>query len=207
MYPYYNPYQSVNPFYRQVPYYSEDDWGRQQVIRGQATWTEGGRVTQCGIPWSYNSYMTAAVGVNSPYQCGQTLKIRDLSTQSLREVIVTIVDKVPGFPADKINLHRRVFEALGADLSMGVINIEFEPSPELEEEKWGKYLLEVTQVAYPNYNVTEYNRVERTNPSPNQTREVYTYVLQSPEEKIEVQGTVVYNSNTNKIISFDIKEI
>lgn len=211
MYPYYNQYQPVNQFYREAPVHPYPQqfryWDRQPVLSGQATWTDGGRVTQCGIPWSYSEYMTAAVGVNSHYQCGQTLKVRNLSTQNQREVIVTIVDKVPGFPADKINLHRKAFEALGADPTVGVINIEFEPSPELAEEKWGKYLLEVTQIAYPNYNVSDYNFVERTNPAPNQTREVYRYTLQSPQERIIIRGTVIYNSNTNRIVSFDIKEI
>ncbi|WP_117168674.1 DUF3889 domain-containing protein [Paraliobacillus sediminis] len=211
MYPYYNQYQPVNQFYREVPYshpYPQQFsyWDRQPFTRGQATWTEGGRVTQCGIPWSHNEYMTAAVGVNSPYQCGQSLKVRELSTQNQREMIVTIVDKVPGYPADKINLHRKAFEALGADPAVGVINIEFEASPELAEIEWGKYLLEVTQVAYPNYNVSDYNFVERTNPAPNQTREVYHYTLQSPQERIKIQGTVIYNPNTNRVISFDIKE-
>ncbi|WP_112181995.1 MULTISPECIES: DUF3889 domain-containing protein [Paraliobacillus] len=212
MYPYYNQYQSLNQFYRESPYlhpYPQqlNYWGRQPFTRGQATWTEGGRVTQCGMPWSHNEYMTAAVGVNSPYQCGQTLKIRELFSQTLREVIVTIVDKVPGFPADKINLHRKAFEALGADPAVGVINIEFESSPEVEEAEWGKYLLEVTEVAYPNYNITEYNFVKKTNPAPNQTKEIYHYILQSPQERVKIQGTVIYNSNTNRVESFDIKEI
>ncbi|WP_226037796.1 DUF3889 domain-containing protein [Aquibacillus saliphilus] len=178
---------------------------RQQVIRGQATWTEGGQTTKCGIPWSENQYMTAAVGEDTPYQCGQTLKIRSLSTG--RELIVTIVDTVPGFPPNRINLHQKAFVALGANPDVGLINIEIDSSPELEEEKWGKYLLEVTQTAYPSYHVVEYSSVAKTEVSPDQTKETYQYTLQSPQETIKVRGNVIYNPITDRIISFDIEEV
>ncbi|MBM7571237.1 DUF3889 domain-containing protein [Aquibacillus albus] len=213
---YYHPYMRNHTF-SQVPYYPyyqqayqfgyptyPQNISRQQPVKGQATWTEGGQVTQCGIPWSANQYMTAAVGGNSPYQCGQTLKIKYPTTQ--REVIVTVVDRVPGFPPNKINVHRRVFGALGASLDAGVINIEITPSPELEEQQWGKYLLEVTQSAYPNYNVTDYSVVEKTQLSANQTKETYDFILKSPAETINVRGTVVYNPNTNRVVSFNLKE-
>jgi hypothetical protein len=101
--------------------------------------------------------MTAAVGVNTPYQCGQALKITYPPTQ--RVLVVTVVDRVPDYPPNRINLHRKVFEALGANPDLGIINVEITPSPELEQERWGKYLLEVTQSAYPTYNVTEYRTV------------------------------------------------
>ncbi|WP_079530032.1 DUF3889 domain-containing protein [Halobacillus hunanensis] len=198
----YHPYLAY-PFHNYrgyVPYYY-----RQQPVRGQATWTEGGQVTQCGIPWSENHYMTAAVGENSPYQCGQTLKIRNLASQ--REVLVTIVDKVPGYPPNKINLHRQAFQTLGGNLDAGVINIEITPSPELEQEKWGKYLLEVTQTAYPEYNVIEYNSVGKTQLSATQIKETYEYILTSPQERIKVRGNVIYNPDTDRVISFDIKEV
>ncbi|WP_099158229.1 DUF3889 domain-containing protein [Virgibacillus ndiopensis] len=208
-YPYvYSPYYFQNPhatYDRNYPYYN-NYLDRQQPVRGQATWTEGGQVTKCGIPWSSNQYMTVAVGENSPYQCGQTLKITNLTTPT-RDILVTVVDQVPSYPANKINLHRKAFEALGANTSQGVINVEISPSPELEQEKWGKYLLEVTQTAYPNYNVTEYNKIGETQLSSNQTQETYEYVLQSSQERIKVQGTVIYNPNTDRIISFDIKEV
>ncbi|MGN8645857.1 DUF3889 domain-containing protein [Gracilibacillus sp. HCP3S3_G5_1] len=189
-YPYYQPYPNVI---------------RQNLINGQATWTEGGNVTQCNIPWSHNQYMTVAVSSNSPYQCGQTIKVRN--PQNLREVIVTVVDTVPNAPETRLNLHRRAFEALGVNPSVGVISIQFEPSPELEQVKWGKYLLEVTQVAYPNYNVTDYSFVEKTQLGENRVREVYDFHLQNTQERITVRGTVVYNPTTERVISFDIKEI
>lgn len=188
-------------FYPTYPYYAD----RQQSIQGQATWTEGGQITQCGIPWSQNQYMTAAVGVNTPYQCGQTIKILYPPTQ--RELLVTVVDRVPGYPPNKINLHRRAFETLGANPDMGIINVEITPSPELEQEKWGKYLLEVTQTAYPSYNVTDYSFVGKTEVSPTQTKETYEFILESPQERIKVQGTVIYNPITDRIISFDVKEV
>lgn len=188
-------------FYPTYPYYAD----RQQSIQGQATWTEGGQITQCGIPWSQNQYMTAAVGVNTPYQCGQTIKILYPPTQ--RALLVTVVDRVPGYPLNKINLHRKAFETLGANPDMGIINVEITPSPELEQEKWGKYLLEVTQTAYPSYNVTDYSFVGKTEVSPTQTKETYEFILESPQERIKVQGTVIYNPITDRIISFDVKEV
>ncbi|MFD1040663.1 DUF3889 domain-containing protein [Virgibacillus byunsanensis] len=203
-----SPYH-VNPYYGYYGRYSPNPYyinNRQQPTRGQATWTEGGQVTQCGIPWSTNRYMTAAVGEDSPYQCGDILKIRNQSIPG-REVIVTVVDQVSGYPANKINLHRRAFEALGANLSQGVINIDIIPSPELEEQKWGKYLLEVVQIAYPGYSVTDYNKTGETQMNAAQKRETYEYMLQSPAENIKVQGSVIYNTDTDRIVSFDIQEV
>lgn len=197
----YYDYSRIYPTY---PYYELD---RQQTVRGQATWTSGGNVTKCGIPWSDNLYMTAAVGEGSPYKCGQTLKIRNLSVPGGREVVVTVVDTVAGYPANKINLHRRAFEALGANPALGLINIEIIPSPELEEEKWGKYLLELAQTAYPGYKVTEYDFKGEKTLAPGQIRETYEFILVSPQETIKVQGNVVYNPNTDRIISFDLKEL
>lgn len=180
---------------------------RQQPIRGQATWTDGGQVTQCGIPWSRNRYMTAAVGINSPYKCGQSLKIRNLSTPGSREIIVTVVDQVAGYPANKINLHRRAFQALGANPDLGVMNIMIIPSPELEQEKWGKYLLEVAQTAYPGSNIIEYRSLGKSQLSPERTKETYEFILQSPRERITVQGNVIYNPQTDRVVSFDLVEV
>ncbi|WP_067841706.1 DUF3889 domain-containing protein [Amphibacillus sediminis] len=214
MNPYYiNQNQYVNFYPYQLPSfdgylpYQSTTWQRQNMIRGQATWTDGGERTQCGIPWSHNQYMTVAVSTTAPYQCGQTLKVRNLDDPSDREVIVTIVDRVQGYPNNKINLHRRAFQALGANLAQGVINIEFEPTPQLEEERWGKYLLELAQVAYPSYQVSDYQFVSRTQPSANQVKEEYDYVLQSMQETVRVRGTVIYNPTTERVIAFDIKEI
>ncbi|SET67780.1 rare lipoprotein A [Oceanobacillus limi] len=220
MYPNYS-YQQVspyyfNPFYMAFPspnlyFYpyggiSHFAWHRQQPINGRATWTEGGPNTKCGIPWSENEFMTAAVGVNAPYQCGQSLKIRNTSLPG-REIIVTVVDTVPEFSANQINLHRKAFEALGANPSVGVINVEIIPDPELEEEKWGKYLLEVVQTAYPNQNITDYNAVDTTEISSTKTKETYEFTLQSPQGQLKVRGNVVYNPQTNRVISFDISEM
>jgi hypothetical protein len=206
----YSPYQPnpyVHPSYYNGGYYPTHPYyvARQQTIQGQATWTEGGETTQCRIPWSHNQFMTVAVGVDTPYQCGQTIKVMYPPTQ--RVMLVTVVDRVPGYPQNKINLHRKAFEALGADTALGIINVEITPAPELEEERWGKYLLEVTQVAYPMYNVTDYMTVGKTELSPTQTREIYEYTLESPQERIKVRGTVIYNPVTDRIISFDIKEV
>lgn len=151
--------------------------------------------------------MTAAVGENSPFRCGQMLKIRNLSAPYGREIIVKVVDEVPGYQDNEINLHRRAFQALGVNPNIGRLNIEIFPSPQLEEEKWGKYLLEVTQAAYPGYQVTDYKTVRKSRISDQQIRETYEFQLQSPQETITVQGNVIYNPNTDRIVSFDIKEM
>ncbi|MGM8215480.1 DUF3889 domain-containing protein [Bacillaceae bacterium W0354] len=196
----YYPYRA-NPlsFYNMYQYY------RQNVVQGQATWTEGGQVTKCGIPWSDNRYMTVAVSPNSGYQCGQTIKVRNPA--NTREVLVEVVDTVPGFPANQINLHRQAFEALGARPEVGVINIEIIRAPELEEETFGKYLLEITQVAYPGYRVVDYSFRGREQLDPNRIRESYEFVVESPREKLTVLGNVVFNPVTNRVVSFDLEEL
>ena len=208
----YHPFKPIQ--YIQDPYYFSRvypwhpyHFDRQPPIRGQATWTDGGQVTKCGIPWSRNRYMTAAVGSNSPYKCGQTLKIRNLSTPGSREIIVTVVDQVLGFPANKINLHRRAFEALGANPGLGVINILIIPSPELELEKWGKYLIEVAQTAYPGSNIIEYKSLGKSQLSPERTKETYEFIVQSPRERITVHGYVIYNPKTDRVVSFNLVEV
>lgn len=210
-YPNGNAFQ-LNPNVQQAYFYSTNvypqyRYNRQQSVRGQATWTNGGTITKCGIPWSKNEYMTAAVGVNSPYKCGQPLKVRNLSTPGAREIIVTVVDQVADYSPHNINLHRRAFEALGAPLDVGILPVEIIPSPELEQEKWGKYLLEVAQTAYPGFNVIEYKSIGKKQISPQQTREIYEFILQSPQEKMTIQGTVHYNPETDRILSFNLKEV
>lgn len=212
MYPYFHlrSYTAPQPMFVPTPfvYYPHPfDAMRQQGIRGIATWTDGGETTKCGIPWSDQEYMTAAVGENSPFRCGQMLKIRNLSAPYGREIIVKVVDEVPGYQDNEINLHRRAFQALGVNPNIGRLNIEIFPSPQLEEEKWGKYLLEVTQAAYPGYQVTDYKTVRKSRISEQQIRETYEFQLQSPQETITVQGNVIYNPNTDRIVSFDIKEM
>ncbi|MFC4024376.1 DUF3889 domain-containing protein [Oceanobacillus longus] len=204
---YYPAPPSVHPDYNYNNGYPPYPYDRQQSIRGQATWTDGGQVTKCEIPWSEDEFMTTAVGDTSPYQCGDTLKIRNVSAPVGREIIVKVVDQVEGYPPNKINLHRRAFQALGVSPNVGVINIEIIPSPELELEKWGKYLLAVTQTAYPEYDITDYRSSGKSVLSSTQTKESYDFILQSHQETIKVQGNVIYNPNTDRIISFDIKEL
>ncbi|WP_085992886.1 DUF3889 domain-containing protein [Oceanobacillus senegalensis] len=212
MYPYYS-YYPYTPYIHPnfLSYYGLRNqnhyFHRQQPVTGQVTWTEGGELTKCEIPWSFNEYMTAAVGEDSPYGCGDSIKIKNISAPYGREVIVTVVDEVAGYPPNRINIHRRAFEALGVNPNIGVLNVEITPTPELEQERWGKYLLEVTQVAYPSYRVTEYRTVGKSRISESQIKETYEFVLQSAQEKIKVQGNVVYNPNTDRVYSFDIKEV
>src|SRR5699024_1833617 len=54
--PYMPQHQQAYDYYN--PFYPADPGGtleRQQSFRGQPTWTEGGQVTECGIPWSNNN--------------------------------------------------------------------------------------------------------------------------------------------------------
>lgn len=205
-----NPYiQHPSHFGYDQHYFGEpfDMQRQQQPVRGQASWTEGGQVTQCGIPWSANRYMTAAVGENTPFRCGQTLRVINVSSPEAKEITVTIVDVVPGYPPNKLNLHRRAFEALGADPDLGVINVEFFPTTEEEEGVWGRYLVGITQSAYPGHQITDYRFVEKNEVSADQTRETYEFNLQGPQGEITVQSNVLYNPRTNRVISFDVKEV
>lgn len=100
---------------------------KKKPIKGMATWTEGGQTTKCGLPWSTNNYMTAAVAKDSPYKCGQVLLIKNLSNAKPTELLVMVVDEVKGYAHNKINLHKKAFQALGSEPSVGVIDIEITP--------------------------------------------------------------------------------
>ncbi|MDG5788362.1 DUF3889 domain-containing protein [Evansella sp. AB-P1] len=193
---------------------------RQQPARGQASWTDGGQVTRCGIPWSHNQFMTVAVGVNAPYRCGDILIIRNLTSPGQREITVTVVDQVTNYPANKINLHRNAFEALGANLNEGVINVEIIPAtnqvpqpspnqgpqPSVNDNGWGRLLSGVIQSAYPSSQVVNYQPIGKTEVSPTQTRETYEFTLQGLQGQLKIRGNVVYNSSTNQLVSVDLKE-
>jgi hypothetical protein len=196
---YYDDYQNYHLY--------PNDQYRQHPIRGQATWTDGGQVTKCGIPWSDNEYMTASVGLNSPYRCGETLKIRNLSSPSQKDILVKIVDQVLDYPANKVNLHRRAFLALGSNPSVGVINVEITPTPKVEEAEWGRYLLNITQTAYPGYHVSDYQLIGKSQISPTKTKQTYDFILQSPQRTIKVQANVIYDPNTKRVISFHLNEV
>ncbi|GGJ85093.1 hypothetical protein GCM10007063_04540 [Lentibacillus kapialis] len=178
---------------------------RQQQISGTATWTEGGQLTKCGIPWSDNLYMTTAVGEDSPYQCGQTLQISYPVTG--RSILVEIVDQVPGYPNNRLNVHRRVFEILGANPQQGMIDILILPVGQIGQQQWGRYLREITQATYPNYNVTGYSYVGKTAESASRTKETYEFILKSGQETITVHTSVVYNPNNNRINSVNVNEV
>ncbi|RSK29475.1 DUF3889 domain-containing protein [Bacillus sp. HMF5848] len=203
---YHYGYQPTRQWYQYPPYFDYQNYNsRQQPIKAQAVWTEGGPVTKCGIPWSKNEYMTVAVTAGAPYECGQTLKVRYPPTG--REIIVTVVDQSTGSSPNQLILHKQAFVALGVSPDMGIIPVEFIPTPELEAEKWGKYLLEVTQVAYPGYDITDYNKVEEKKLSADRIQETYEFKVESTQEKLTIRGSVIYNTKTNKVISFDIKEV
>lgn len=208
-YPYAPPQQSYgyfNPFYAALP---EEAMMRQHAISGQATWTEGGPVTECGISWSANNYMTAAVGSDTPYQCGQTLIIKNLSSADHKEISVKVVDQVAGYPANKVNLHRRAFEALGANPQLGVINVEINPGaePETEQEQWAEYLSEVIEVAFQGYNIIGYHNTGKTKVSAEERVESFEFTLQSSQETRQIGGVVHYNPNSGRVLSMELKEV
>jgi len=197
-------YDYYNPFYPADP---GETLERQQSFRGQATWTEGGPVTECGIPWSNNNYMTAAVGADSPYQCGQTLRIRNLSSPDHKEITVKVVDEVANYPSNWINLHRRAFIALGASPQVGVIHVEISPLSETGQGEWGAYLSEVIQTAFPGYEITGYHPTGKTELTATETQETFAFMLQSPQETINIEGIVHYHPSTGRIISVELKEV
>lgn len=205
-YPYSPQQQEAYDHYnRSYPAYP--DMARQQSVRGRATWTEGGQITKCGIPWSNNNYMTVAVGANSPYQCGQILSVRNLSSPDHKEVSVKVVDQVAGYPPNEINLHRKAFEALGSSPEVGIINVEIMPAEEEAPDKWGAYLLKVIQTAFPSYNVSSYNALGKSQVSAAEIQETYDFTLQSYQERITIRGTVIYNANTDRVHSIQLQEI
>jgi hypothetical protein len=100
---------------------------KKKPVYGIATWTEGGKTTKCGIPWTYNNGMTVAVGDSSPFKCGQVLLISNKSTSQPKEILVMVVDEVKGYAPNKINLSKAAFEALGSPASVGIIEIDITP--------------------------------------------------------------------------------
>ncbi|WP_018922840.1 RlpA-like double-psi beta-barrel domain-containing protein [Salsuginibacillus kocurii] len=127
-YAYPGPAYAPSPYYRMQPVNPYYYYDRPNAVQGQATWTEGGEVTKCGIPWSTDDYMTVAVGKDAPYRCGQELHITNLSTPQQEEIKVTVVDEVPGYEPNQISLHREAFEELGVSPDVGVIQVEIEPA-------------------------------------------------------------------------------
>ncbi|SDH27568.1 rare lipoprotein A [Alteribacillus persepolensis] len=212
MYPY-----AVHPYPlqyapRMMPVYSYADpfMRQQQAVLGQATWTEGGEVTKCGLSWSDNNSMTAAVGEQSPYQCGEYLHVRNLSMPD-HEITVVIVDQTSGYPANKLNLHRKAFEALGAHVDVGVINIAITPVSSGDNgtngSRWGEHLAAIAQTAYPNLYVGGYAPVEQIDISAERTKETFEITLHSPQETKKVRGNVIYESDNQRMVSFDIEEM
>lgn len=201
---YFNPYANSYAYPPEQFGYSNNI--SQKRVRGQATWTEGGKTTKCGISWSYNNYITTAVGPNSPYKCGQTLKVSNISISTPKEIVVTVVDTVQGFPPNRLNLHKKAFEALGSPTSVGIIEIEITPMPDKEYGKWGKVLLGLTKNIYPNYNVVDFKFVSSQKISKTKTKETFDYILQSPQKKLKVRVTVIYNPKTEKIISINFED-
>lgn len=195
---YWNPYHA--PSHETMVHWEE----RQQMVHGQATWTVGGQETKCGIPWSRNQYMTAAVGETSPFTCGQIVKVRNL--QNGREISVMIVDEVRGFPANRINLHRRAFEALGADLNMGILNVGIEQSTGMEQGRFVSRLEGIVQTVYPNALPHDFQSVETLRTETGHIKEVYDFVMNSNGEESLVRGEIVYLPNTDHIVSLYLEE-
>ncbi|RKL65676.1 DUF3889 domain-containing protein [Salipaludibacillus neizhouensis] len=180
-------------------------FNRQQRVRGEATWTEGGEVTKCGIPWSHSQYMTVAVAANTPYRCGETLIVKNLSEPE-QEIAVTVVDQIGESGQGNITLHRKAFEALGADVEEGIIPVEILPSNDTNQESRATYLLNVIQSAYPRFNIVSYQSIDNEEIFRDEVKEIYEYSLLSPSsEQVLVRTNLIFNPFTNKMISIDIK--
>ncbi|WP_062046603.1 hypothetical protein [Bacillus sp. JCM 19034] len=90
-YPHIKPHGHHQPFgyqhNRQQHSYNgvNSSYWREQLISGDATWTNGGAVTKCGLPWTMNQSMTVAVSEQSRFRCGEKLRIRiEIHIEKLR---------------------------------------------------------------------------------------------------------------------------
>lgn len=202
MYNYGQPYS----LYRNYPLDS-NSMEREKSVKGHATWSEGGKITKCSIPWSHNEFMTTAVGSNSPYKCGEVLLVKNLANN--KEIKVTVVDEIRGYPSNRISLHRKAFEALGANLDEGIINIEIMPAPVAEAARgdWGNYLLNVARAAFPQYNITGYQTIDQQPLESSQVQHTYDYFLESYEGTNTIRGNVIIDSSNNQVLSIDLKEV
>ncbi|WEG11043.1 RlpA-like double-psi beta-barrel domain-containing protein [Pullulanibacillus sp. KACC 23026] len=210
-------YSNVNP-YEVSPYQDETNFVQQQSstmerekpVKGEATWTDGGSITKCNIPWSDNHYMTAGVGTNSPYKCGEMLHVKNLSNQ--KEINVIVVDEISSNHPKRITLHRKAFEALGAKLEEGLIHIEIVPvsksaSHTTGRSEWVNYLVNVTRAAFPHYIVKGYRPIEERQYTPSHIQESFDFFLQSQSGTKFVRGTVLFDVTSNQVLSVDLKEL
>ena len=55
------------------------------------------------------------------------LLVKNISIDKPKEVLVIVVDEVKGYAPTKLNLHKKAFEALGSQASVGIIEVEFYP--------------------------------------------------------------------------------
>ncbi|GIO25930.1 RlpA-like double-psi beta-barrel domain-containing protein [Ornithinibacillus bavariensis] len=176
-----------------------------QRISGEATWTMGGESTQCGFSWSTNNYMTVAVGNNSPYTCGQRIRVRN--PENGKAINATVVDTVHGFPNNRINLHRRAFEALGANPNQGILHIEIEPVRDEEEGRKGEYLQEIVQTAFSQANVRGYDFLGKTEDTSSFVTENYNFFVQTNEGDYSVRGTVSFHPESDQIAALKLEII
>lgn len=209
-----NPYQlyfmnyPLHHFQQHTPHHTHPyNMFRQPSIKGQATWTEGGQVTKCNIPWSENDYMTAAVGENSPFQCGETIKIRNLQAPFGREIYVKIVDEVEGYPEDKINLHRNAFEALGINPNIGIVQVEMIPISQEEERNWEQYILQIVQTTFPNSTIINYDLVRKNSPNTSQTMSTYLVTLNNMQNAFQIEANITYETPSNRVMSVQLRRI
>src|SRR5699024_11255402 len=118
------------------------------------------------------------VGDTAPYKCGETLRIRNLSMPGGCESVVKVVDQVEGYPENKVNLHRRAFEALGAPLDLGVIDVEIVPPNMSDQDRWEDLLLTTAQPMYPNYRVFDYRSIGNQHFFTPDVEDTYEFILE-----------------------------
>ncbi|NIK12085.1 RlpA-like double-psi beta-barrel domain-containing protein [Alkalibacillus almallahensis] len=175
-----------------------------ESISGDATWTEGGPVTKCNLAWSDMNHMTTAVSTDSPYTCGQLLNVRFEDTG--KEVTVKVVDTVAGYPQNRLNLHRQVFEALGANLDWGIIPIRIAVVPTDGNGQLRDVLWNVLGQTYPGATIKNSQWQEEENVSGGYLKESYLFTLGTSEGDMTVRGDVVFHPNTKRIRSINLTE-
>ncbi|MDQ0159353.1 RlpA-like double-psi beta-barrel domain-containing protein [Alkalibacillus salilacus] len=175
-----------------------------ETISGDTTWTEGGSVTKCNLAWSDMNHMTTAVSADSPYTCGQLLNVKFEDTG--KEVTVKVVDTVAGYPPNRLNLHRKAFEALGANLDWGIIPIRISVVPTDGNGQLRDVLWNVLGQTYPGATIKNSQWQGEENVSGGYRKESYLFTLGTSEGDITVRGDVVFHPNTKRIRSINLTE-
>ncbi|MET3684327.1 rare lipoprotein A [Alkalibacillus flavidus] len=192
----------LSPTYVYAPFRVEHEDGS---VAGDATWTEGGEVTKCNLSWSDMNNMTTAVSPNSPYQCGDLLKVTYLETG--QSITVKVVDSVSGYPKNRLNLHRQAFQALGANLDLGVIPVVISRVSASNGSRYEQMLMNMMQAAFPNARMKQSRQTNKEQMSGGRMKETYEMVLETEVSDVTMQGDVVYHPTSQQVQSIHFKRL